>query len=185
MAQAPAITEPGTVAGVLAWLASDPWRAVVRRWNYKAAVFSAAVRALLFLLTNLRAGLDAATSAMLTEAVFRLCTSGFYGALTQAFRRAEPRWAATVWALVVVPAAAHFLELVVHWWRGTPELTLSIVASVALTFLSTGFTLFAMRRGTLVVGRSAPSLLADVRALPGLIIQFTAVVSRGVWHAWW
>lgn len=175
--------EPATVPGVLVWLISDPWNALARRWNYKAAVFSAVVRAALFFLTNLRAGLDAATAAMLTEAVFRICTSGFYGAMTQAFRRAEPRWAATACALAVVPAAAHAFELLVHWVRATPELATSIAASIALTFLSTGFTLFAMRRGTLVVGAAAPSLLADLRALPRLMIQFAVVASRGLWHA--
>jgi hypothetical protein len=45
--------------------------------------------------------------------------------MTQAFRQAEPRWAATACALVVVPAAAHAFELVVHWSRATPELALS------------------------------------------------------------
>lgn len=179
-----ASTEPDTVGGVLVWLATDPWHALACRWNYKAAVFSALVRALLFFVTNLRAGLDAATAAMLTEAIFRASTSGFYGAMTQAFRRAEPRWAAASCALLVVPAAAHTLEFLVHWWRGTPELARSIVASVALSVLSTSFTLFAMQRGTLVVGASAPSILTDLRALPRLIIQFSGMAARGLWHAW-
>jgi len=175
---------PRTVAAVLLWLVSHPWSALACRWNYKSAVFSAAIRAVLFFLTNLRAGVDAAAAAMLTEAVFRVCTSGFYGAMTQAFRQAEPRWAATACALVVVPAAAHAFELVVHWARATPELALSVVASVALSLVSTGFTLFAMRRGALVVGEAAPSLLADLRALPGLMVQFAAIAGRGLWHAW-
>lgn len=175
------VDAPRTVAGVLVWLVSDPWSALARRWNYKAAILSASTRAVLFLLTNLRAGLDAAAAAMLTEAIFRICTSGFYGAMTQAFRRAEPRWAATACALVVVPAAAHALEFVVHWARGTPELMVSIVASMTLSFVSTGFTLFAMRRGTLVVGAAAPSILADLRALPGLMVQFV-LSGRGVRH---
>ena len=173
-------TEPRSVAEVLRWLVTNPWTALVRRWNYKTAVLSAATRSLLFLIVNLRAGLEAATAAMVTEAVFRVGTAGFYGALTQAFRRAEPRWAATACALVVVPGVAHTLELAVHWWRGTPELARSTAASVALSVVSAGFSLFAMRRGVLAVGRPAPSLVADLRALPWLFCGFAAAVGRGM-----
>ena len=47
--------------GVLVWLARDPWQARVCRWNYKAAVSARRSGRCCFLLTNLRAGLDAAT----------------------------------------------------------------------------------------------------------------------------
>lgn len=173
-----ATDEPGTLAGVLVWLVCHPWQSLVRRWNYKSALLSASIRLLLFLATNLRAGLEAATAAMLTEALFRLGTSGFYGAITQAFRRAEPRGPATLCALVILPVVSHGLELLVHWWRGTPELVASVLASVALTVVSTAFNLYAMRRGALVVGATSASLLADLRALPRLLIQFTAMVGR-------
>ncbi|HEY8549992.1 MAG TPA: hypothetical protein VIL35_08570 [Vicinamibacterales bacterium] len=172
--------EPLTIGGVFVWLLTNPWQSLVRRWNYKSATFSAAARALLFLLTNLRAGLDAATAAMITEAVFRFCTSGFYGALTQAFRRAEPRWAATLSALVLLPAVSHGLEAFVHWLRGTPELLLSVAASVGMTMVSTGFTLFAMRRGALVVGRTAPSIFADMRMFPRLVVDFVLLLFRSI-----
>jgi hypothetical protein len=179
----PPAVERDTIAGVFAALLTDPWRSLVWRWNYKSAIFSAAIRSLLFLVVNLRAGVDAATAAMATEAAFRVCTAGFYGALTQAFRRAEPRWAASACALIVVPGVAHVLELAVHWWRGTPELARSITASVALSLVSTGFSLFAMRRGSFAVGPAAPSMLADLRALPTLVRDFTLAVGRGVLSA--
>ena len=105
---------------------------------------------------NRAAGLDAAVAAMITEFCFRISTAGFYGAVTQAFRRVEPPHAGTIAAMVVLPLLTHSLEFVVHWWRGTPELGLSILASVMFTAVSTSFNLFAMRRGAFVVGGRPP-----------------------------
>lgn len=61
------------------------------------------LRALVFLCANLAAGWRAATGAMLAEFVYRAITAGFYGALTQAFRKAEPAWAAGVAAMLLLP----------------------------------------------------------------------------------
>ena len=97
------MNEPATVSGVFVWILRHPGEALFRRWNYKSAVLSSLLRGGLFFAVNLRAGPEAATAAMLTEWSFRACTSGFYGALTQAFRRAEPQRLAM---LCVTPAAA-------------------------------------------------------------------------------
>jgi hypothetical protein len=83
------------------------------------SVGCAVTRALLFFAINDRAGRDAALAAMTTEFCFRFATSGFYGAMTQNFRRVEPAAAGTVAAMIVLPVVAHSLEFVVHWWRGT------------------------------------------------------------------
>lgn len=69
-------------------------------------------------------------------------------------------------ALMLLPAVSHGLELVVHWIRGTPELALSIAASVLLTCVSTAFNLFAMRRGIFVVGDGQRSIVDDLRRTP-------------------
>ena len=168
------MSEPTTVPGVFTWIVSHPRQALLQRWNYKSALLSASIRAPLFFATNSRAGLSAALSAMLTEWVFRACTAGFYGALTQAFRRAEPKRAATLAVIFLLPAVSHGLELTVHWFRGTPELAFSISASILLTSVSTAFNLFAMREGALIVGEGKQSILADLRAIPHLIIVFVA-----------
>lgn len=149
-------------------------------WNYKAAVLSAVVRGHIFLLANLSAGADAAVAAFGTELWFRLLTSGFYGALTQAFSRIEPARASTLGALIVVPVVSHSLELAVHRWRGTEQLTASIAASIAFTVVSTSFNLFAMRRGALVVGAGSRSLLDDLRAVPRLMAAFASATVRTV-----
>jgi hypothetical protein len=141
-------------------------------WNWKAAALSAVSRATLFLLANLSAGWGAAWGAFGAELAFRACTSGFYGAATQALARARPMWAAAVAAIVVIPMVSHSLEFCVHYLRGTPALGRSIALSVAFTILSTLFHLFAMRRGVLVVGADAPPITDDLRRMPRLILEF-------------
>jgi hypothetical protein len=168
--------EPRGVGAVVRWIVMHPWEAIGRRWNYKSAVLSALCRGALFFATNLSAGLDAAAAAFLTELGFRFATAGFYGALTQAFRRVDPPAHGTAAALVALPGVAHSLEWVVHRWRGTPELAASIAASLVFTALSTAFNLFAMRRGVLIVGEGGGSLLADLRRMPRLMVSFIAPV---------
>lgn len=178
------MAEPSTIAGVLRWMLRHPWDALVRQWNYKSAVLSASMRASLFFGTNSAAGLDAALAAMTTEFCFRICTAGFYGAVTQAFRRVEPAHAGTMAAMIVLPILAHSLELAVHWWRGTPALGLSIAVSIAFTALSTSFNLFAMRRGAFVVGVGRRSLVSDLLSLPRLAALFVRAAARTCVRAW-
>lgn len=147
-------------------------------WNYKSAVLSSCFRSGLFFTTNLSAGVDAATAAMVTEFLFRFVTSGFYGGATQAFRRVEPPRFGTLGAIVVLPTVAHSLEFLVHSARGTPELAASMAASVAFTALSTAFNLFAMRRGVLIVGAGAASLRRDLASLPRLMVSFIGAAAR-------
>lgn len=177
------MTEPATVSRVFVWILRHPGEALFRRWNYKSAVLSSALRGGLFFAVNLRAGPEAATAAMLTEWSFRACTSGFYGALTQAFRRAEPQRLAMLCVLLLLPAVSHALELAVHWWRGTPELFMSIGASVLLTVVSTAFNLFAMRRGALVVGQGGRPILEDLRRMPELVVAFVTLLARSCTRA--
>jgi hypothetical protein len=175
--------EPISVLGVFAWIIRHPWDALGRRWNYKAAVLSALVRSTLFFTTNAHAGPDAALAAMATEFCFRIVTAGFYGAMTQAFSGVQPAATGTLAALVVLPTVAHTLEFLVHLVRGTPALAVSMVASIALTVLSTSFTLFAMRHGALVVGQGR-SLLSDLTAIPRLLVLFVSTAARHCARAW-
>jgi hypothetical protein len=148
------------------------------RWNWKSAVLSSLLRATLFFAANLTAGLPAAFAAMRTELVFRAITSGFYGALTENFREAEPPWAAALTAMILLPIANHSLEFAVHWLRGTRNLATSIGASVILTAFSTLFNLFVMRRGALIVGEGRSSLVSDLAQMPRLIGAFCLLLPR-------
>lgn len=163
---------PLSVGQVLKRLMLNPGEMLLSRWNWKSAILSSGFRGALFFATNLAAGLPAALAALQTELLFRGVTSGFYGALTEAFRDAEPPWAAAVTVMLLLPFANHSIEFLVHWARGTRRLVPSIIASVAYTALSTLFNFFAMRRGALIVGAGRGSLSSDVRRLPRLLLEF-------------
>jgi hypothetical protein len=153
---------------VLAEILRRPWEPLVRNWNWKSALLSSLLRASVFFGVNLGAGWRKALAAMLTELVFRAITAGWYGSITQSFRRVRPAWQA---ALVLVPTLLvfqHGLELLVHWARGTPRLAASIGASIVFTVLSTNVNLALMRRGAMVVGAEGKSLAQDLTSLSGL-----------------
>jgi len=173
---------PQTVGSVLKDLIRHPIRFLVWRWNWKSAVMSSLFRALIFLFANLSAGWPAASKAMSTELVLRLITSGFYGAITEAFAAARPVWAAMGAVMVLMPCVNHSLEFVVHWMRGTPNLFASIASSVVFTAISTAFNLYAMQRGVLTVGKGSRSLWDDLcRVVPlffGFVIAGPRLIAR-------
>lgn len=163
-----------TVFDVLRELFQRPREMLLHRWNWKSSLFSSVLRAVVFLCANLTAGWRAASGAMLAEFVYRAVTAGFYGAVTQSFRHAQPAWAASLTALVLIPLVSHSLELAVHLLRGTPKILTSVISSVCFTAISTLFHLYASRRGALVVGAGAESLQSDLKRLPRLIAGFIA-----------
>jgi len=182
-----AASTPGSLplGAVVRECLSRPVETLVRQWNYKAAITSATVRALLFLAVNASAGAAAAFGAALTEFSYRAVTAGFYGAITQHLGRVDPPRVGWISAMVCLPLIGHGGEFLMHWSRGTPNLGSSVLASMCLTALSTSFNLFAMRHGVLVVGvPGRQSLAADLRALPGVALAFVrmlvATTTRGV-----
>lgn len=167
-----------TVRQAFLLLLREPVKHLLHRWNWKSALLSSILRASLFFATNLTAGLPAAIAAMKTELVFRGITSGFYGALTEAFRAAEPAWAAALTVMVLLPVANHSIEFFVHWLRGTQNLWSSILASMILTAFSTLFNFYLMRRGALIVGHGRHSLAKDLARLPRLALDFVTWLPR-------
>ncbi len=167
-----------TVRQTFLLLLREPVKYLLHRWNWKSALLSSILRAGLFFATNLSAGLPAAVAALKTELVFRGVTSGFYGALTETFREAEPPWAAALTVMVLLPVANHSIELLVHWMRGTQNLVSSILASMILTAFSTSFNFYVMRRGALIVGHGRHSLGKDLLRLPLLAVDFVTWLPR-------
>jgi hypothetical protein len=165
---------------VFASFFQHPVENVLRKWNWKSAVLSSALRAILFFTTNLSAGMHAALAALCTDLAFRGVSSGFYGALTEAVRDVEPPWAAAVTVMLILPLVNHSLELLVHWLRGTHNLAASILSSIALTVFSTLFNLYAMRRGVLIVGAGRRSLARDLLHIPRLIWDFLLVLPLAI-----
>lgn len=162
----------------LAGLFLNPNETLVKRWNWKSSLFSSVCRGALFFAVNAGAGTNAALGAMYAEFAYRSLSAGFYGAITQQFRRAEPRWAAGWMVGGGIPVVSHAIEFAVHWLRGTPHLRSSVIASVCFTVVSTLFNVHAMREGVLLAGEGSGSLQSDLRSLPGLIVSFIIPARR-------
>jgi hypothetical protein len=171
-----------TVGAVLRGLLRHPVQNLIHRWNWKSAVLSSLFRAAIFFFTNLVAGWHAALGALLAELALRAATSGFYGAVTEAFSEARPVWASMAAAMLVLPLANHSLEFLVHWLRGTPKLGVSILASIIFTALSTSFNVFAMRHGVLTVGGKSKSLREDLGRILPLLGQFILAGPRAIFR---
>ena len=171
------------VSDVLRGFVLHPKEWLLRRWNWKAAILASVLRGVIFFASNWRAGWRAASAAMAVEFAYRAVTSGFWGAMTQAFEGAEPAWLATLSALLVIPLVSHALELLVHLLEGTPRLWASMLSSIVFTALSTLFNLYAMRRGAFLVGAKGRGFGSDLRALPKLIAGFGAAVPRAILRA--
>jgi hypothetical protein len=113
------------------------------------------------------------TRAWLVDTAFRIPLVGDSGAIDQAFTEAEPVWAATAVVMVAVPLLSRAIEFLIHWLAGTPELLVGVLVSLAFSAVSNPFTLFAMRRGALVVGaEDADSFSRDLLRLPRIAIEF-------------
>jgi hypothetical protein len=169
-----------TVWDVVADLVRHPVENLLRRWNWKSAALSACLRGMLFFITNVSAGFGAAVSAMSIESAFYITTAGFYGAITQAFRKAQPAWAATLTIMLVLLVINHTLEWTLHWIAGTEKLARSITASIGLSMVSAVFNLYAMRRGVLIVGAGRQSLFADLRQMPRIAFDFLTAIPRSL-----
>ncbi len=157
---------------VLICLVTNPYRHVIRRWNWKTACLSACFRGMVIMIANLAGGGAGAMAAMFTEVCYRALSSGFCSAVTQAFRFAQPAWMASVVTMALIPAISDTLEFTVHRTCGTQRLGATITATVIITAISTLIELFAMRRGVLVVGQNGGSLPKDLKKAPELFIAF-------------
>jgi hypothetical protein len=149
-------------------------------WNWKAAWLSMFLRAPIFLAVAIRRGLDATLSSVLTECVFCMITAGFYGAIVQTLRDAEPEWLTLCFLVVVVPAVFQALEFVMHYLRGTPHLRTAELVSISVSGISALFNWYAMRRGVLLVGGEGATFGSDIRRLPYLLFKFVYALPRWV-----
>jgi hypothetical protein len=161
-----------TLRETFAELVRHPVRHIVLRWHWKSALMSAIVRGLLFFVANLAAGPGLASRASVVEFVLRVPLVGALAAIAQLFSCATPGWAAVIVATTALPLVAHAAELAVHTIARTPRLGTSLLASVTMSLAGASFNLFAMRRGTLIVGAGARPFADDLKDLPRLIADF-------------
>lgn len=153
-------------------------------WNWKAAVLSIVLRAPIFLGVTIRRGFRVSASAVLTECLFCAITAGFYGAIVQNLRDAQPQWLTLLFLAVAIPGIFQVFEFLLHRLHGTPHLKLAEFISIGVSAISALFNWYAMRRGALLVGGEGGSFGSDIRRLPRLMFSFVisaprAWVSRG------
>jgi len=153
-------------------------------WNWKAAWLSIILRGPIFLGVTIHHGFRASASAILVECVYCAITAGFYGAIVQNLRDAEPQWLTLLFITVVIPSIFQVFEFLLHRLHRTPHLKIAEFISIAVSAVSALFNWYAMRRGALLVGGEGGSFGSDIRRLPALIFSFVisgprAWASRG------
>jgi hypothetical protein len=161
----------------LAGLLRSPQR-LLFLWNWKNAVLSLVLRGPIFLVATIHRGWQSALAALFTESVFCVLTAGFYGAIVQILRSAEPEWLTVVFLTLVMPGLFQVLEYWLHWLRGTPHLRPAEFTSIVASAISALFNWYAMRRGALLVGAEGRRFGADLRRLPRLAIGFLTALPR-------
>jgi hypothetical protein len=149
-------------------------------WNWKSAVLSTVLRGPIFFVAAVRQGWKAAIAALLIEAIFCALSAGFYGAVVQSLKDGEPQWLTGIFLTAVMPVIFQVLEYCLHWFRGTPHLRIAGVVSLVVGAVSALFNWYAMRRGTLLVGRDGGGFGGDLRRLPHLLFGFLAFVPRRI-----
>lgn len=153
---------------------------VLLLWNWKSALLSLILRGPIFFVAAVRQGWRAAIAALITESVFCVLSAGFYGAVVQSLKDAEPLWQTGIFLTLVMPVIFQVLEYLLHWFRGTPHLRIAEIVSVVVSGVSALFNWYAMRRGTLLVGREGGGFGGDIRRLPRLLAGFLAFLPRKI-----
>ncbi len=149
-------------------------------WNWKAALLSMVLRGPIFFIAAVQRGWEAAIAALFTESIFCALSAGFFGAVVQILKDAEPQWLTGVFLTMVMPVIFQVLEYLLHWFRGTPHLRIAEIVSMVVSGVSALFNWYAMRRGTLLVGGEAGGFGGDLRRLPRLIVGFLAILPHKI-----
>jgi hypothetical protein len=149
-------------------------------WNWKSALLSMILRGPIFFGAAVQRGWRTAIAALFTESIFCVLSAGFYGAVVQILKDAEPRWLTGIFLTVVMPVTFQVLEYLLHWFRDTPHLRIAAIVSLVVSAVSALFNWYAMRRGTLLVGREGGGFGGDLRRLPRLLLGFLAILPRKI-----
>jgi|GEM_PF-1972427 len=159
-----------------------PVQSIAPPWSWKAAVFSAALRASSFFAINLRGGKETAVRAMAIEAAYAIFAAGLFGAVSQQLRRTKPLGATLVVVLLGLPALFVLCQGLVHKAAHTPRVAGGLVVSFLLTSLSSAFSWYAMRHGTMLGGTEETSVLHDLKTLPAISMAFVFAAPKAIMH---
>ena len=155
-----------------------PLRTIVPPWSWKAAVSTAAFRGLAFFASNLQAGREQATRAMVIEAVFAVFAGGLIGAISQYLRHTKPRWATALFLSLVLPGAMTLAQGGLHRVAGTRHQSSGLVASFFIAAFSAAYTWYAMRHGAMLGGVEQTAVSHDLRVLPRISLDFFLSIPR-------
>lgn len=177
----PVLPKGTPVGQALGTLLRNPWHYLILRWNGKAAILSAIFRGVIFLVASIKSHHAGRASGILAEALFGAVSAGFFGALTQALRFAQPGWLAALLLAGIFPLTFQLGDFFFHAALGTQVFRIGMISSAVFTVFSSTFNLYIMRRGTLLVGDEGTPFSQDMGALPRLALMF---VVSGVMKAW-
>ncbi|MFV0389479.1 MAG: hypothetical protein ACK5NT_12070 [Pyrinomonadaceae bacterium] len=181
-----------TVGNVFGSLLRHPLQ-IITRWNWKSALLGAILRAS-FYFTVYKASKEnlwVTMSAVLVEFGFRFFTSGVSGALIQSFRKATPKWLATMIISISLPIFSHTIEFLTHYYQETyfanvfPKSEnharqVAFAVSVFISLLSALFNIFMFRNGVMLVGagKETRTFGNDLKMIPFLIAEFVTVLPK-------
>ena len=178
----PAVTTT-SLGAALRDVIQHPVASLLGAWNWKAAAFSAMIRAGIFFATNLRAGHQKALQAMLVEATFAIFAAGVMAAFTQRLRNTQPLWATALVVWLGMPTAMVTAQYTVHHLSGTAHVRAGLIASFCFAGIASGFNWYAQRKGVMLSGDGEPSFAKDLRAIPGVILDFVLAGPKTVLRA--
>lgn len=164
----PSPTPPEDLWQALTQMLRSPVRTLVPPWSWKAAAFTAVLRAGTFFVTNLRSGRWEATKAMLVEALFAIFAGGLIGAVSQQLRKAKPLWATAILVWAGLPGSMILAQFGVHRIAGIPNLGAGLVTSFCLAAVASPFSWYAMRQGAMLGGTTRQLWSTTFRRYPAL-----------------
>jgi len=168
--------QPLRLGPTLIRMMTHPVASIVPPWSWKAAVFTAALRATTFFIMNMRNGEKIAFRAMAVEAAYAVVASGLAGAISQQLRNTKPLAATLGVVLVGLPGFFVVGQLAIHKAAHTPHLAGGLFVSFLLTSLSSGFSWYAMRHGAMLGGTDETTVLHDLKVLPQITVGFFLAV---------
>ena len=136
-------------------MTASKWPSVFAQWNWKTALLSGAVRTILVVAPCIWGHYHRLDRIFAAEYLYAIVVSGFYGALTQTYCRAEPRALWIPLLLIGIPACNQTLETGMRVLLGAPMGPISLALSFAFTIGATAFSILAMQRGYLTTNGNA------------------------------
>ena len=180
---------PHRVIDVFRELLRHPFTTMVLRWNWKAAVLSALLRAPIFFTAYAfkKEGITVAIGAMIAQMLCRIVFGGVNGSIIQSFSKVEPAWHAVLTVPIILATFSHLVEFVVQTiydeYTGVQGKGKAIAVSILISAISAIFNLFAMRRGALLVkDESEQPLWRDLKRMPWLAFEFISFPLIWTWR---